>query len=49
MVKAWYSGSIANNGLIAKQSLEFVNNENSQTNMRYFQEILALFIPTVRI
>jgi len=45
MVKAWYSGSIANNGLIAKQSLEFVNNENSQTNMRYFSRDTSTIYP----
>jgi hypothetical protein len=36
MVKAWYSGSIVNNGLIAKQSIEFVNNENYQTKIQFF-------------
>ena len=36
MVKAWYSGSIVNNGLIAKQSIEFVSSEDYQTKMQFF-------------
>jgi hypothetical protein len=36
MVKAWYSGTIANNGLIAKQAVEFVNSEDYQIEMKYF-------------
>ena len=30
MVKAWYSGTIDNNGLIAKQAVEFIYNDNYQ-------------------
>jgi hypothetical protein len=36
MVKAWYSGSIVNNGFIAKQSVEFVDSEDYQINMKFF-------------
>jgi hypothetical protein len=36
MVKAWYSGSITNNGFIAKQSVEFINSEDYQVNMKFF-------------
>jgi hypothetical protein len=36
MVKAWYSGSIVNNGLIAKQAVEFINDENYQITMKFF-------------
>jgi hypothetical protein len=36
MVKAWYSGTIENNGLIVKQAVEFIDNENYQIKMQYF-------------
>ena len=36
MVKAWYSGSIVNNGLIAKQAVEFIYDENYQITMKFF-------------
>jgi hypothetical protein len=36
MVKAWYSGSIVNNGFIVKQSTEFVNSEDYQIEMKFF-------------
>jgi hypothetical protein len=36
MVKAWYSGTIANNGFIAKQAVEFINSEDYQIEMKYF-------------
>ena len=36
MVKAWYSGTIDNNGLIAKQAVEFINNAAYQNKMQYF-------------
>jgi len=36
MVKAWYSGTIENNGLIAKQAVEFINDENYQIKMQFF-------------
>jgi hypothetical protein len=36
MVKAWYSGTIDNNGLIAKQAVEFVDDENYQIKMQFF-------------
>ena len=36
MVKAWYSGTISNNGFIAKQELEFVNSEDYQIEMKFF-------------
>jgi hypothetical protein len=36
MVKAWYSGSIVNNGFIVKQSTEFVDNDDYQIEMKFF-------------
>jgi hypothetical protein len=36
MVKAWYSGTIENNGLIVKQAVEFVDNKNYHTKMQFF-------------
>jgi len=36
MVKAWYSGTIANEGLIVKQSEEFINSNNYQIEMKFF-------------
>ena len=36
MVKAWYSGSIVNSGFIAKQSVEFIDSEDYQVNMKFF-------------
>ena len=36
MVKAWYSGTIDNNGLIAKQAAEFIDNIAYQNKMQYF-------------
>jgi hypothetical protein len=36
MVKAWYSGTIENNGLIVKQAVEFIDNENYQIKIQYF-------------
>jgi hypothetical protein len=36
MVKAWYSGSIVNNGFIAKQSVEFIDSEDYQIEMKFF-------------
>lgn len=36
MVKAWYSGTIENNGLIAKQAVEFIDDENYQIKMQFF-------------
>jgi hypothetical protein len=36
MVKAWYSGSIENNGFIAKQAIEFVDDPNYQIEMKFF-------------
>jgi hypothetical protein len=36
MVKAWYSGTIENNGFIAKQATEFVNDEDYQIKMKFF-------------
>jgi hypothetical protein len=36
MVKAWYSGSIPNNGFIAKQAVEFVDSEDYQIEMKFF-------------
>lgn len=38
MVKAWYSGTIDNNGLIVKQAVEFIDNENYQIKMQYFSK-----------
>ena len=36
MVKAWYNGSIENNGFIAKQAVEFVDDSNYQIEMKFF-------------
>jgi len=36
MVKAWYSGSIVNNGFIAKQAVEFIYNESYENKMQFF-------------
>jgi hypothetical protein len=36
MVKAWYSGSIANQGIIVKQAVEFVNSSDYQIEMKFF-------------
>jgi hypothetical protein len=36
MVKAWYSGSIENNGFIAKQAIEFIDDPNYQIEMKFF-------------
>jgi hypothetical protein len=36
MVKAWYSGSIENNGFIAKQAVEFIDDPNYQIEMKFF-------------
>jgi hypothetical protein len=36
MVKAWYSGTIENNGFIAKQAVEFIDNENYENKMKFF-------------
>jgi len=36
MVKAWYSGSIVNNGFIAKQAVEFIDNESYENKMQFF-------------
>ena len=36
MIKAWYSGTIENNGLIAKQAVEFIDNDNYQNKIQYF-------------
>lgn len=36
IVKGWYSGSIENDGLIIKQSEEFIDNENYQIIMKFF-------------
>jgi hypothetical protein len=36
MVKAWYSGSIENQGFIAKQAVEFINSSDYQIEMKFF-------------
>jgi hypothetical protein len=36
MVKAWYSGSIANQGIIVKQAVEFVSSSDYQIEMKFF-------------
>jgi hypothetical protein len=36
MVKAWYSGTIENNGFIAKQAIEFIDDENYENKMQFF-------------
>jgi hypothetical protein len=36
MVKAWYSGSIVNNGFIVKQATEFINSKDYQIEMKFF-------------
>ena len=45
MVKAWYSGSIANNGLIAKQAVEFIDSENYQIKMQFFSRDTSTIYP----
>jgi hypothetical protein len=44
MVKAWYSGSIANNGLIAKQAVEFIDMKIIKLKCNFSLGILVLFI-----
>ena len=36
MVKAWYSGSISNQGIIVKQAVEFLDNNDYQIEMKFF-------------
>ena len=36
MVKAWHNGIIVNDGFIAKQAVEFVNDPNYQIEMKFF-------------
>ena len=36
IVRSWYSGSVANNGFIIKQAVEFVNNLLYNINLDYF-------------
>ena len=36
MVKGWYSGSITNNGLIIKQTEEFIDSKDYQITMKFF-------------
>jgi hypothetical protein len=45
MVKAWYSGSIENNGLIAKQAVEFIDSENYQIKMQFFSRDTSTIYP----
>lgn len=45
MVKAWNSGSIENNGLIAKQATEFINNPAYQIEMKYFSRDTSTIYP----
>ena len=45
MVKAWYSGTIDNNGLIAKQAVEFVDDENYQIKMQFFSRDTSTIYP----
>jgi len=45
MVKAWYSGSIANNGLIAKQAVEFIDSEDYQIKMQFFSRDTSTIYP----
>lgn len=35
-IKAWYSGSIPNNGFLVKQDVEFTDDLNVQPNLKYF-------------
>jgi hypothetical protein len=45
MVKAWYSGSIVNNGLIAKQAVEFIDSEDYQIKMQFFSRDTSTIYP----
>jgi hypothetical protein len=45
IVKAWYSGSIANNGLIAKQAVEFIDSEDYQIKMQFFSRDTSTIYP----
>jgi hypothetical protein len=45
MVKAWHSGSIVNNGLIVKQAIEFINDENYQNKMQFFSRDTSTIYP----
>ena len=45
MVKAWHSGSIVNNGLIVKQAVEFVDDENYQIKMQFFSRDTSTIYP----
>jgi len=36
MVKAWYSGTIENNGIIVKQAVEFISDPDYQINLSFF-------------
>lgn len=45
MVKAWYSGTIENNGLIAKQAVEFIDDENYQIKMQFFSRDTSTIYP----
>jgi hypothetical protein len=45
MVKAWYSGTIENNGFIAKQAIEFIDDENYQNKMQFFSRDTGTIYP----
>jgi hypothetical protein len=45
MVKAWYSGSIVNNGLIAKQAVEFIYDESYENKMQFFSRDTSTIYP----
>jgi len=45
MVKAWYSGTIDNNGLIAKQAVEFIYDDNYQIKTQFFSRDTSTIYP----
>jgi hypothetical protein len=50
IVKSWYSGSIANNGFIVKQAVEFVDNLLYNINIDYFsRDTHTIYPPQLEI
>jgi len=50
IVNRWYSGSIANNGFIIKQAVEFINNLQYNINLDYFsRDTHTIYPPQLEI
>jgi len=50
IVKSWYSGSIANNGFLIKQEIEFTNNTQYNINLDYFsRDTHTIYPPQLEI